>query len=152
MSEAWVWQYIPGETPRVSNKCHNFNLTYLVHFNVLFYLWLLEARSRQFCNLCSHKLNGCHWNNHHYWGLKPFPVGGSWVQLRRCWMRFGFTFFKKKKNPSSKNKVILKWVRLKILLKRGWGWQRGKMRKSTSVTIKYIERKVRRDDHLASEI
>lgn len=51
-------------------------------FYVLFYLWLLEALSRQFCNLCAHKLNGCHLNNRYYWGLKPFPV--VVVQLRRC--------------------------------------------------------------------
>lgn len=50
-------------------------------FYVLFYLWLLKAPSQQFCNLCSHKLNGCHLNNY-YWGLKPFWV--AIVQLRRC--------------------------------------------------------------------
>lgn len=75
-------------------KCHNFNLTYLVHFNVLFYLWLLEALSRQFCNLCAHKLNGCHWNDHYYWGLKPFPVGGSTVEKvsNGIWVYLFFIF------------------------------------------------------------
>lgn len=60
-------------------------------FYVLFYLWLLKALSRQFCNLCAHKLNGCHLNIQHYWGLEPFQA--VVVQLRRCRTGFGLKTF-----------------------------------------------------------
>lgn len=80
-------------------KCHDFNLTYLVHFNVLFYLRLTQKHS-QFCNLCAHKLNGCHLNNRHYWETIFRVVV---VQLRRCrrgiWTLIFLIF------GSSKNKV-----------------------------------------------
>lgn len=35
MSQAWVWQYIPGETPRVSRRKH-LNIFRLVHFMCYF--------------------------------------------------------------------------------------------------------------------
>ena len=93
MSEAWVWQYIPGETfSGLKKNVTQLQLDIFSAFYVLFYLWLLKALSRRFCNLCAHKLNGCHWNyiTEH---LKPILDDGSTVEKvsKGIW---GFNFVK----------------------------------------------------------
>lgn len=60
------------DSSRLKKNVTRLQLDIFSAFYVLFYLWLLKALSRQFCNLCAHKLNGCHLNNNHCWGLEPF--------------------------------------------------------------------------------
>lgn len=61
MSEAWVWQYIPGETPRVSKKCRTTST--FSAFMCYFTSDYSKHSHNNFCNLRAHKLNGCHWNS-----------------------------------------------------------------------------------------
>lgn len=74
-----------------NKKSHNFNLTYLVHFNVLFYLRRLKALV--FCNLRAHRLNGCRWNSRPIRRL-PDRFHPAAVQWRRWRMRVLFRAFK----------------------------------------------------------
>jgi len=73
------------DSSRLKENVTQLQLDIFSAFYVLFYLRLLKALLQQFCNLCAHKLNGCHLNNQYYWGLRPFWVV---VQLRRCWRGF----------------------------------------------------------------
>lgn len=80
------------DSSRLKKNVTRLQLDIFSAFYVLFYLWLLKALSRQFCNLCAHKLNGCHLNNKHCWGLEPFLGGGGTV-VKVSKGGFGFFFF-----------------------------------------------------------
>lgn len=116
MSEAWVWQ-IHSRRDSSRLKENKLQLDIFSAFYVLFHLRLLEALLQQSGNLCAHKLNGCHWNNQYYRGLKPFRVGGTVEKVSK--EDLGFFFF----NEFLKKGLQTWWVippDYKILTKNGW--------------------------------